>query len=303
MLAAMCLRMKFKHADSVGARRDFAESNKHRCLLRRFPKEHLSLLPFFLVSTSGRAPHSRTQTGVIGVTTSLITGATSGIGRAIALTLSDAGYQVYAIGRNEQALESLRRERPTITPILLDITDRDATEAVLSGVQVDVLINNAGVMPPLTNFADMKMSDIDQALEINLSAAIILTRLIVPQMRERQSGHIIFTGSAAAHTPYPNMAVYSAAKAGIAGFCASLRSDLSAFGVRVTEIVPGRVETGLYKSILNDEARAAMYAGDLAVQPEDIASIVLAALSLPPRADVTRFDIMPTRPTPPTVKK
>jgi 3-hydroxy acid dehydrogenase / malonic semialdehyde reductase len=237
------------------------------------------------------------------VTTAFITGATSGIGRAMAVALSEAGYDVYAIGRSKTALEELRAARPRITPIAVDITDRDAIEAIVADLQIDVLINNAGMMPPLGNFADMTIPDIDATLEINLSAAIILTRLVVPQMRDRGSGHVLFTGSIAAHAAFANIAVYSATKAAIAGFAAALRADLSPFGIRVTEIVAGRVETPLYKDILDAKSRAAMYADNVAVQPEDVARMVVAILALPARADVTRFDIMPTRPTTPSGSK
>lgn len=231
------------------------------------------------------------------MTTVLITGATSGIGRAMALALGEAGYEVYAGGRNKAALNELRASNRNIVPLALDMTDREQLEAAVADLQVDVLINNAGIMPPMGNFADMAIADIDSTLEINLSAVIILTRLVVPQMRARETGHILFTGSAAAHASFPNIAVYSATKAAIAGFAASLRADLSPHGVRVTEIVAGRVETQLYKDILDAEAVRAMYAGNVAVQPEDVAKMVVAVLALPPNADVTRFDIMPTRPT------
>ncbi len=237
------------------------------------------------------------------MTTVFITGATSGIGRAMAVSLSEAGYDVYAMGRSEAALKELQGAHPLIVPIAMDVTDRDGLELVLSDLHIDVLINNAGMMPPLGNFADMKIADIDTTLEVNLSAVILLTRLVVPQMRERQSGHIIFTGSSAAHAAFPNVAVYAATKAAIAGFAAALRADLSQYGIRVTEIVPGRVETQLYKDILDAEARAAMYADNVAVQPEDVASMVTALLALPASADVTRLDIMPTRPTTPSGSK
>jgi NADP-dependent 3-hydroxy acid dehydrogenase YdfG len=237
------------------------------------------------------------------VTTAFITGATSGIGRAMAVALSEAGYDVYAVGRSKTALEELRTARPRITPIAVDISDRAALEAIVAGLQIDVLINNAGMMPPLGNFADMTIPDIDATLQVNLSAAIILTRLVVPQMRDRGSGHILFTGSVTAHAAFANIAVYSATKAAIAGFAAALRADLSPFGIRVTEIVAGRVETPLYKDILDAKSRAAMYADNVAVQPEDIAEMVVALLALPARADVTRFDIMPTRPTTPSGSK
>jgi len=234
------------------------------------------------------------------VTTAFITGATSGIGRAIAVALAQAGYQVYAVGRNEAAMETLRLERPRIIPLAVDVTDRDALAAATAGLEVDVLINNAGMMPPLGNFADMATADIDATLAVNLSAPVLLTRLIVPQMRERRSGHVLFTGSSTGHAPFANIALYAATKAAIAGFAASLRADLSPYGIRVTEIVAGRVETQLYKNILDEEARAAMYAANTAVQPEDVATMVVAVLGLPSWADVTRFDIMPTHPVTPS---
>jgi NADP-dependent 3-hydroxy acid dehydrogenase YdfG len=221
----------------------------------------------------------------------------------MAVSLSEAGYDVYAVGRNEMALEELRAARPGITPLAVDVTDREAVEAIVTDLHIDVLINNAGMMPPLGNFAETKIPDIDATLEVNLSAAIMLTRLVVPQMRDRGSGHILFTGSAAAHTAFANIAVYSAAKAGVSGFAAALRADLSQFGIRVTEIVAGRVETQLYKDILDAKSRASMYAGNVAVQPEDVAQMVVALLALPAWADVTRFDIMPTRPTTPSGSK
>lgn len=237
------------------------------------------------------------------MTKAFITGATSGIGRAMAVSLSEAGYDVYAVGRSKVALEELRAAGRNITPIAVDVTDRKAVGEIVADLNIDVLINNAGMMPPLGNFADIEISDIDATLEVNLSAAIMLTRLVVPRMRDRGSGHILFTGSAAAHTAFANIAVYSAAKAAISGFAAALRADLSQFGIRVTEIVAGRVETQLYKDILDPESRAAMYAGNVAVQPEDVAQMVVALLALPARADVTRFDIMPTRPTSPSGSK
>ena len=238
-------------------------------------------------------------TGTADVATAFITGATSGIGRAMALALTEAGYEVYAVGRSKAALEELRAARRGITPIAADVTDREAMEAVVADLRIDVLINNAGIMPPLGNFADMNVADIDAALEVNLSSAILLTRMVVPQMRARGAGHVLFTGSSAAHAAFPGIAVYSATKAAIAGFAAALRADLSPHGVRVTEIVAGRVETQLYRDILDAKSRAAMYAGAV-VQPEDVATMVVALLGLPAGADVTRFDIMPTRPTSPS---
>ena len=115
-------------------------------------------------------------------------------------------------------------------------------------------------------------------------------------MRTRGKGHIFFTGSVAGHAPFANMAVYCATKAAIGGFAQALRLELAPFGPRVTEIVAGRVETTLYKDILPPEERAAMYAGGTAVQPADVAAMVMAVLALPPNVDVARFDILPLNP-------
>lgn len=227
----------------------------------------------------------------------LVTGATSGIGQAIAMALHAAGHQVTAIGRDAQALGHLRALG--LNAIGLDLGDvaglSERLASALGGIEPDVLVNNAGMVAPPGNFCDMAEADIHRSLATNLTQALLVTRAVAPGMRARGRGHIFFTGSIAAHTPYPNMAVYAATKAALGAFAQSLRLDLSPAGVRVTEIVAGRVESPLYKDVLSAEARAAMYAGNTAVQPEDVAAMVLAVLSLPAHVDVARFDILPTR--------
>lgn len=227
----------------------------------------------------------------------LVTGATSGIGRAIALALHAAGHQVTAVGRDEASLAEL--QALGLTPLAMDLGETaglsDRLAGALSGTLPDVLINNAGMVAPPGNFCDMAEADIHRSIATNLTQALLVTRAVAPGMRARGRGHIFFTGSIAAHTPYPNMAVYAATKAALGCFAQSLRLDLSASGVRVTEIVAGRVESPLYKDVLSAEARGAMYAGNTAVQPEDVAAMVLAVLAMPPHVDVARFDILPTR--------
>lgn len=227
----------------------------------------------------------------------LVTGATGGIGRAVALALKAAGHEVIATGRNAAALDDLAAQG--ITPLRIELGDiaalPGALRDALDGRAPDILVNNAGMVPPPGNFCDMAGADILRTIDTNLTAALLVAHAVAPGMRARGRGHIFFTGSIAAHTPYPNLAVYAATKAALGGFAQSLRLDLSAAGVRVTEIVAGRVETTLYKDVLSPEARAAMYAGNSAVQPEDVAAMVLAVLNMPPHVDVARFDILPTR--------
>lgn len=230
----------------------------------------------------------------------LITGATSGIGRAIALALRDAGYEVVALGRDRQALDSLAEAG--MRPVLAELTDRAALAAALDGLAPEVLVNNAGMVPPLTAFCDADETDIARAVAVNLSAVLAVTRLVAPGMRARGRGHLFFTGSTAGHASFPGYAVYGATKAAVGAFAQALRLELAPSGVRVTEIVAGRVETGLYRDVLDAEARAAMYAGGTAVQPRDVAAMVAAVLALPPNVDVSRFDILPTHQATPTGK-
>jgi len=227
----------------------------------------------------------------------LVTGATSGIGQAIALALHAAGHRVIAVGRDPAALSDLQARG--LIPLALDLGQTEGLSArlaeALRDAAPDVLVNNAGMVAPPGNFCDMAEEDIHRQVATNLTQALLMTHAVAPGMRARGKGHIFFTGSIAAHTPYPNMAVYAATKAALGGFAQSLRLDLSPSGVRVTEIVAGRVESPLYKDVLSADARAAMYAGQTAVQPEDVAAMVLAVLALPPHVDVARFDILPTR--------
>ena len=223
----------------------------------------------------------------------LVTGATSGIGRAIATALRAVGHDVVAVGRNRDALDELARDG--IRGVAVDLSDRRATAAALAGFEPDILVNNAGLMPPLGPFCDADPDDIDRAVALNLSSVLGVTRLLAPGMRARGRGHVFFTGSIAGHAPVPNLAVYGATKAAVGAFAQSLRLEIATHGVRVTEIVAGRVETSLYGTLLSAEALGAMYAVPV-VQPEDVASMVMAVLALPAAVDVSRFDILPTRP-------
>lgn len=232
----------------------------------------------------------------------LVTGATGGIGRALTLALRDAGYHVTALGRDAAALKALAAE-PHVTALSVDMGDRAALRAAVADLTPDVLVNNAGMMPPLVPFDRLDEDQIDHAVTVNLTSTLALTRMVLPAMVARGSGHVVFTGSTAGHAPFANLALYCATKAAIGGFAQALRLDLAPHGVRVTEIVAGRVETGLYRDRLPEQARAAMYADNQAVQPQDVARMVLTVLDMPPHVDVARFDILPTRQGVPTGTK
>ncbi|GAB7531440.1 SDR family oxidoreductase [Pseudomonas sp. 3A(2025)] len=226
--------------------------------------------------------------------TALVTGATSGIGRAIVLALRDAGLKVIAVGRSREALQVLGEE-PGVIAVEADVRQLDAFALVLGEHQVDVLVNNAGVLTSRAAFQDIDPVEIDNMLDINLKAPLHLTRQVLPGMVERQHGHLFFIGSSAGRAPHPGASVYGASKAGISLFCDALRCDLLGTGVRVTEIAPGRVQTQLYRTAIGmQKVGSELYDGYESIMPEDIAQLLLAALRLPEQVDVSRLEVFPT---------
>jgi 3-hydroxy acid dehydrogenase/malonic semialdehyde reductase len=226
--------------------------------------------------------------------TALVTGASSGIGRAIASELAAAGLTVLAAGRNRAALETLQAECGA-HPLVLDIRDFGAFAEIFAAHAVDVLVNNAGVLSTRDAFQTIDPAEIDAMIQTNLTAPLHLARLALPAMIDRGGGHLFFIGSSAGRTPHPNAAVYGASKAGISLFCDALRCDLLGTGVRVSEICPGRVETQLYRSAIGmDAAQAELYAGYESIHPEEIATLLMATLRMPARVDVSRLEVFPT---------
>lgn len=226
----------------------------------------------------------------------LVTGASRGIGEAIVRSFVARGMQVHAAAIDDDDLRRLATDTGA-TAHGVDLRDRTATEAVLGGLQVDVAVNNAGVLPALEPFSANTADVIDLVVDVNLRAALHVTRLVLPGMIERNHGHIVFLGSIAGKHPTPNSAVYAATKAALHAFAEALRCDLLGTDVRVTVLMPGRVQTRLYDGALgsHEAAHERLYADFDAVQPDDVAAVVNAALDLPQNVDLTAIEILPTR--------
>jgi len=226
----------------------------------------------------------------------LVTGASSGIGRAIAVHLRQNGWQVLAVGRNTKALQALADEcgAETLCADVCNPAIIDTLQELLTGRSLAALIHAAGVLPISAPFHAIGPHDISNMLNTNLGAPLHITHALLPAMMQRKSGHIVFIGSSAGRWPHPNAAVYGATKAGISLFCDALRCDLLGSGVRVTEIVPGRVQTNLYREALDNTARTGLYDGYAPVQPEHIAQLVHTCLNMPAHVDVSRMEVFPT---------
>lgn len=224
----------------------------------------------------------------------VVTGATSGIGRATVLKLREMGLEVYAVGRNAAALDDLAAASGAKT-MQADVRDTAAFAERFASVDVDVLVNNAGILSTRALFHEIDPAEIDAMIDVNLKAPMHLTRAVLPGMVARKRGHLIFIGSSGGQAPYPSMSAYGASKAGLSLFCDNLRCDLLGTSVRVTEVVPGRVQTDLYRTAIADnQAQAILYDGYRPIQPEHIASVIGSAVSLPDFVDVARVEVFPT---------
>jgi len=226
--------------------------------------------------------------------TAVVTGATSGIGEAIVIALRNMDIDVFAVGRNPPALEALSRATGA-KAIVADVRNTGSIAEQLAGVDVDILVNNAGILSSRAKFQDIDPAEIDAMIDVNLKAPMHLTRALLPGMTSRRSGHLIFIGSMGGQAPFPSMGVYGPSKAGLSLFCDNLRCDLLGTSVRVSEVVPGRVQTQLYRTTLGaDAAQEHLYDGYRPIRSEHIATIVTQIIALPEYVDVARVEVFPT---------
>jgi NADP-dependent 3-hydroxy acid dehydrogenase YdfG len=224
----------------------------------------------------------------------LVTGASSGIGRAIAHRLAKEGLKVYALGRDATALDALAKECDA-TPVAVDLQDTSPLQELFSRVEIDVVVNNAGLLPAIAKFGECSPTDIDSMIDVNLRAPLRIAHMALDGMLKRKRGHLFFVGSSAGRFPHPNTAVYGATKAAISMFCDSLRCDLLGSKIRVTEIAPGRVQTSLYRTALGEAgANEKLYDAYRSIQPEHIAELIATAIALPDYVDVSRMEVFPT---------
>ena len=176
----------------------------------------------------------------------LVTGATGGIGRAIAQEFASRGATLILSGRRMEVLEPLATE-VSGTPIASDLSDREELERLIAQAgEVDVLIANAA-LPASGAFTELTQAQIDQMLEVNLRAPIALARAVAEGMVARGRGHIVFISSLAGKVASPASSIYSATKFGLRGFALGIREDLRPHGVGVSVVLPGFIrDAGMF---------------------------------------------------------
>ncbi|MDQ3074519.1 MAG: SDR family NAD(P)-dependent oxidoreductase [Pseudomonadota bacterium] len=232
--------------------------------------------------------------------TAFITGATAGIGAATARRLIADGWRVVVTGRRAERLDDLVRELgEACHPVSLDMRDLEAIAAVLRGLPpefatIDLLINNAGLAPPMDALQDSDLGALTNAIDTNVTGLVALTHALLPRLIERR-GAVISLSSVAATYPYPGGAVYAATKAFVRQFSLDLRCDLAGTGVRITSIEPGMVETE-FTIVRNGGDQAAsdsLYADMEPMTADDIADTVHWVATLPPHININAIELMP----------
>ena len=231
----------------------------------------------------------------------LITGATSGIGRATAHEFAKHGINLVLCGRRQERLDSVQKalSKQTIVHTLnFDVRDREQTFKAIASLpkefqHIDILINNAGNAHGLDPIQTGNLDDWDAMMDINVKGLLYVSKAIIPGMTERKSGHIINIGSSAGKEVYPNGNVYCGSKHAVLAITEGMRIDLNPFGIKVGAVNPGLVETEFSKVRFKGDAVADnVYKGYKALQPEDVADVIYFAVSRPAHvniADVLMF--------------
>ncbi len=237
--------------------------------------------------------------------TIFITGATSGIGLGCARKFADNGDRLILTGRNTEKLEAIRRELADkgteVLTLAFDVRDRQAARQAIDSLpaewqQIDVLVNNAGLALGLEPEYQGNLDDWETMIDTNIKGLLTMTRLIVPQMVERNSGHIINIGSVAGDAAYAGGNVYCATKAAVKALTDGLRIDVADTAVRVTNLKPGLVETNFSNiRFKGDTSRAAkLYQGIKPLTGDDIADVAVYAANAPAHVQIAEVLILAT---------
>ena len=236
----------------------------------------------------------------------LVTGATSGFGKAIAFRFAQDGDDLIITGRRkdrlEQIVEKIKEQfNVKVLPLIFDVRKLDQCEKAIQSLpeewkKIDILVNNAGLAVGLHPIHEGVIDDWERMIDTNVKGLLYMTRLVAPIMVEQGHGHIINIGSIAGREVYPNGSAYCGSKFAVNAISKGMRIDLLTYNVKVTEILPGAAETEF--SIVRfkgDKDRAdAVYKGFKPLSAEYVADVVFYAASLPPHVNINELVLMPT---------
>jgi NADP-dependent 3-hydroxy acid dehydrogenase YdfG len=224
----------------------------------------------------------------------LVTGASSGIGHATAIALAAAGARVLATGRNAEALDLLSRQQGGIEILAGDLTKADFVARLCArAAGADLLVNNAGALKH-AGILDGDPCDWERVFRVNVLALLAVTQPIAWSMVARRSGHIVMVSSLLARRVAPFTAVYAASKHAVAALSQGLRMEVAPHGVRVTEVAPGLVRTGILRDVDAPAVIDAYAAKTFSwLTPEQIADTIVHAVLSPASANIDLIEIRP----------
>lgn len=236
--------------------------------------------------------------------TALVTGASSGIGRATAIALAEEGMNLIICGRRKEQLEQLQQqlqEKVKVQVLQFDVSRKKEVFAALESLpenfrNIDILVNNAGNAHGLDPIQTGSLDDWEAMIDINVKGLLYVSKAIIPGMIERKQGHIINIGSIAGKEVYPNGNVYSATKHAVDALNKAMRLDLNGHGIRVGAVNPGLVETGFSEvRFKGDTERAkSVYQNFEPLRPEDIADIIRFMVTRPAHVNIADLLVLPT---------
>ena len=237
----------------------------------------------------------------------MVTGATSGFGRATALVFARNGYNVIITGRRKERLIELEKEllaagKIKVLPLNFDVRKPDEVKAAVNKLPeewkaIDILVNNAGLAVGMDHIDKGNIDDWERMIDTNIKGLLYVTRAVAPLMVARNSGHIINIGSIAGKDSYENGNVYCASKAAVASLSKGMRIDLLQNNIKVTNIAPGMAETEFsLVRFKGDNTRAdSVYKGINALKGEDIANVIFFCATLPPHVCINDLELTPTQ--------
>ncbi len=232
--------------------------------------------------------------------TALITGATSGIGKATAIALSNKGFRVIITGRRQDRLQSLCNQLTDCLALNFDIRDQIQVYETIKNLpkewsQIDLLINNAGLAAGLEPLHENLIDDWEQMIDTNIKGLLYITKIIAKQMVQRQQGQIINVSSIAGKEAYGKGAVYCATKHAVEALTKAMRIDFNPYGIKVGSVSPGAVETEFSIVRLKDpDANQKVYAGYQPLKADDIADAITYMATRPPHVNIADILILPT---------
>ncbi len=235
-----------------------------------------------------------------------ITGATSGIGEACAMKFADYNFNIIITGRRKDKLEFLagtirKKYNVEVLPLCFDVRDRTAVKKNVKELpkewkSIDVLINNAGLASGLNPIQEGLYDDWDKMIDTNVKGLLYMTRYIVPLMIANAKGHIINIGSIAGREAYTNGNVYCGTKAAVDSITRGMRMDLLQYGIRVSLVEPGAVETEFSEVRFKGDKEKAknVYKGYQPLTGEDVADVVYFVSSVPSHVNISDVLVVPT---------